>query len=189
MNGELFLTQLKQELKVDTTVWENDLLLGNPQAPLLITVACNPYCGPCAKAHKKLDELLEHHPNKIKVLLRLITPSPSGKDKISKAVAAILQVSQDMGSNNEHLQNALADWFEWMNYDKWTEKWKNTSTLMLNNNLVMHHKWIENSQIANTPTFFLNGRKLPAMYSLDDIDKLLPDLEEKIGEFKLSAGG
>ena len=42
LDAGLFLTQWQQEQEVDTTEWENDLIIGNPQAPLKITVACNP---------------------------------------------------------------------------------------------------------------------------------------------------
>lgn len=49
LDAGLFLAQWQQEQKIDTTEWENDLIIGNPQAPVKIIVACNPYCGPCAK--------------------------------------------------------------------------------------------------------------------------------------------
>ena len=71
-DAAIFITQWQQQQKIGTTIWENDLLLGNANAPVLITVACNPYCGPCAKAHEQLDEMLHRFAGKVKVQGRLL---------------------------------------------------------------------------------------------------------------------
>ncbi len=44
----LFMSQWQQEQEIDNSIWPNDLLLGNADATIRITVACNTYCGPCA---------------------------------------------------------------------------------------------------------------------------------------------
>lgn len=51
MDVGIFMALWQEEQTVDTTIWKNDLLLGNSQVPIMITVVCNPYCRPCAKAH------------------------------------------------------------------------------------------------------------------------------------------
>jgi uncharacterized membrane protein len=43
-NPDIFKALLQQQRKADITPYENDLQLGNPDAPLQIMVACNPYC-------------------------------------------------------------------------------------------------------------------------------------------------
>lgn len=173
----LFLTQWQQEQKVDTTIWENDLLLGDINAPILITVACNPYCGPCAKAHIQLDELLHRFPNKVKILVRFLCDPYNEKDKRAIAVKAILQKAASLQSNTE-LQQMLTDWFAWMNYEKWIEKWHPVNNINVDKGLKEHGKWVEDSGINFTPTFFVNGRKLPGRYNLNDMEILMPQLVE-----------
>ena len=171
----LFITQWKQEQQVDTTIWNNDLLLGKPDAPVLITVACNPYCGPCARTHIQLDELLNGFPNKVKILVRLLCKADAGNDKRTIAVKAILQKSATLYDNTE-LQQMLTDWFAWMNYDKWADKWQPGNDIDITGRLKEHTKWIEQNAIQFTPTIFINGHKLPGRYSVEDMENLIPGL-------------
>jgi uncharacterized membrane protein/protein-disulfide isomerase len=173
----LFITQWQQEQKVDTAIWVKDLLIGNPAAPILVTVACNPYCGPCAKAHVQLDELIHRFPNKVKVLVRFLCNACDEKDKRTIAVKAILQKAASLQNNNE-LQQMLSDWFAWMDYEKWANKWQPDNDIDVNDRLQEHSKWLEQSAIHFTPTFFVNGRKLPGSYNLNDIAVLIPQVTE-----------
>lgn len=176
-DAELFVAQWRQEQVVDTTVWQHDLLLGNPNAPVLIIVACNPYCGPCAKAHMQLDELLYRFSGKVKVLVRLLCNDSDEQDKRTIAVKAILQQAEAINDNTV-LQQMLSDWFALMNFEKWSERWKTGAAIDVSNNLSTHSKWVTESNIQFTPTFFINGKKLPGRYGLQDIEKLLPQLCE-----------
>jgi uncharacterized membrane protein/thiol-disulfide isomerase/thioredoxin len=175
----LFTTQWQQEQKVDTTIWINDLLIGNPAAPILITVACNPYCGPCAKAHVQLDELIHRFPNKVKVLVRFLCNGSDEKDKRTIALKAILQKAATLQNSNE-LQQMLTDWFVWMDYKKWTDKWQPDNNIDVTESLKAHGKWVVDSDIQFTPTFFINGHKLPGRYNLKDVEILIPQLVEML---------
>jgi uncharacterized membrane protein/protein-disulfide isomerase len=171
----LFITQWQQEQQVDTTTWQNDLVLGNPDAPILITVACNPYCGPCAKAHMQLDDLLHRFADKVRVQIRLLCNAENEADKRTIAVKAILQKAEAV-NNNAELQQILTDWFEWMDFEKWGMRWEIDSNINVSNVLNRHSKWFKHNVIQFTPTFFINGKKLPGRYSLHDVEILLPQL-------------
>ncbi len=173
----LFMAQWQQEQKADTTIWENDLLLGDLHAPVLITVACNPYCGPCAKAHAQLDELLDRFAGKVKVQVRLLCNANNINDEKTIAVKEILRKANNLKSNAE-LQQMLTDWFAWMDYEKWIAKWQAEKTIDINERLKEHAKWVEDNEIQFTPTFFINGGRLPGRYNLNDIAMLLPELSE-----------
>jgi uncharacterized membrane protein len=176
-DASLFMAQWEKEPSCDNTIWENDLIIGNADAPIRITVACNPYCAPCAAAHKKLDELLEKHPNKIVVQVRLLCNAVSAEDSRTVAVKAILRQAQITESNTE-LQHMLTDWFEWMNYEKWNLKWKTNNSMDVSKVLLKHETWNNVTGITHTPTFFVNGRKLPGRYDIKDIEKMIPQLED-----------
>ena len=38
---------------------DSRILFGNPNAGLQITILTNPFCNPCAKMHKRIEEHLE----------------------------------------------------------------------------------------------------------------------------------
>ena len=183
----LFLAQWKKEPTCDNTIWENDLLVGNTNAPIRITVACNPYCTPCAREHEQLDKLVERYTNKISVQVRLFCMPNDATNKLTIATNAILQQAQIIKSNTE-LQAMLSDWFKWSDYEKWNKKYPSTIYLPLGstsrayteilNIVTKHQKWISDTNISVTPTLFINGRKLPGRYNIKDIEKMIPQLQE-----------
>lgn len=177
LDADLFLALWAQEREIDATIWRDDLLLGNPAAPLLITVACNPYCGPCANSHKELDELLHRYPDALKIQMRLLCRPDVEGDIRTTAVTAMLQKATTL-ENNAELQQLFTDWFHYMDFDKWATKWKPDSTINVEGQLKQHCTWVEQSNIAFTPSFFINGKQLPGRYTLNDLVMLIPRLPE-----------
>lgn len=58
-NSEVFETQLKKQKAITVPVEGLGIDLGNPYAENSLIKVCNPYCGPCANAHPKIESLLE----------------------------------------------------------------------------------------------------------------------------------
>jgi uncharacterized membrane protein/thiol-disulfide isomerase/thioredoxin len=212
-DANLFMAQWEKEPTCDNTIWENDLLIGKADAPIRITVACNPYCSPCAMAHKKLDALVEKYPNKVSVQVRLLCSVENPEHKLTIASNAILKQAEFIKSNTE-LQAMLTDWFEWMDYEKWSGKYslpnpskggaygedrseeqKSTQSSLSSSQflspwgriggaddigLAEHERWNKETGITHTPTFFVNGKKLPGRYDIKDIEKMIPQLEDAL---------
>ena len=155
------------------------MVIGNSAAPILITVACNPYCGPCAKAHLQLDELMKNYKDGVKVQIRLLYNAENENDKLSIAVRTILQKALSC-QNNKVLEEMLSDWFVWMDLEKWNAKWQVDNNIDVKARLKEHNNWITENKITATPTFFINGKKLPGRYHLKDIEILLPQLLGKL---------
>ncbi len=107
LDANLFIAQWEKEEFVDTTIWENDLIIGNPQAPLKITEACNPYCGPCANAHKVLDEMLDRYRNIVCIQLRFICQANNNEDVRTMVVENILRKSLEF-SDYHQLQKMMS---------------------------------------------------------------------------------
>ncbi len=182
-DASLFISQWKNEPAVNNDTWENDLVIGNPDARLQITVACNPYCGPCAKAHKLLDVILERFPNKVSIQIRLACDPADLNDSRTQATAAILKSASTI-KNTKDLQTMLTDWFEIMDLAKWSAKWQAKEETAVQAQLDAHSRWTIDSNIRYTPSFFINGKAIPTRYNIDDLQIIIPDLlivlEEKI---------
>ncbi|XZF12762.1 vitamin K epoxide reductase family protein [Chitinophagaceae bacterium MMS25-I14] len=184
-DASLFLTQLEAEPSVDISIGEHELLIGNTNAPVRITVACNPYCGPCARAHETLDHLLAKYPDKLSVQVKLLCSIANGQDMKTIATRAILQkAAEPEGKMN--LQQMLTDWFHWMDIEKWQQKWKPEKNTDVTRQLQDHANWTLEADIAYTPTFFINGRRMPGRYQLNDLEKLIPQLA---GAFAVQQNG
>jgi protein-disulfide isomerase len=113
------------------------------------------------------------------VQVRLLCNSANENDKHTKAVKVILQ-KMDGLKNSMDLKRMLNDWFDWMDYDKWKIKWQLDHTIDVNQRMKQRYEWVEQSMITYTPTFFINGRKLPGRYSIEDLEYLIPQLSEII---------
>lgn len=173
-DANVFMGLWKQQPWVDCTIWEHELQIGNPTAPVQITVACNPYCGPCAAAHKKIDKLLETKSDKLGVSIRFSINAKRTEDNRTKAVQILLQNHIKKGN----APKALTEWFEKMNLEIWKDRYKPDETIDVRHLLQQHDEWANDAGITFTPTFFVNGRQLPGQYGIDEIGILLPQLKE-----------
>lgn len=189
-NPVLFTTLLEKQRKVDTAPFSHDLQLGNADAPVQIMVACNPYCGPCAHAHKTLHWLLERYDNTIGVTVRFTYNGSARDDKRTQAVEYILAYVQkefsDMssGERSKSVKALVHDWFLQMNEEKFAQQYAlNTDPASAGDWAADHGNWCNDSKIAFTPTVFINGYELIQPYSLNDLSLLMPTLKEKIASY------
>lgn len=179
----LFIAQWQNEQQVDSSIWENDLIIGNRDAPFQITVACNLYCGPCAKAHKKMDHLLEKNPDLVNIRLRLLFPVEQKENMLTLAATEILKLAEI--ARPAEKQQMLTDWFYWMDSGKWNSKWGGSDITpeQIGKRLQQHASWIKSAAVTFTPTIFINSRRLPGRYNLEILEKILPALAEEQNMF------
>ncbi len=185
-NESVFLALLEKKRRVDITPWERDLQLGNAFAPVQIMVACNTYCSPCAKTHKKLHDLLERYNEKTGLTIRFTLDAENKEDKRTQAVQHILghidQYTVTMTDEEKAIysRQVLHEWFLMMDHEKFIAKYPCNGKIDADNILRMHQEWIHKSEIAFTPTVFINGFEIPSQYTIDDLPGLMNALQESI---------
>ncbi|MCW3462592.1 vitamin K epoxide reductase family protein [Chitinophaga nivalis] len=175
-DSSLFIAQWSQQPAADITPWEHELQYGNPEAPIDITVACSPHCGPCTHAHKMLDELYELYKDTVRFKVRFVC-SPGETNQITTSVTAILQRAT-VAQSSDDIPHMLSDWFTMGNVEKWTQKWDTSAKVDVTDQLKRHSAWIDAAGVKGTPTVFINGRQLPKNYQLQDMTQLIPALAE-----------
>lgn len=173
-NPDVFNALLQQQRIVDITPFENDLQLGNPDADLQIMVACNPYCGPCARAHEVLNDLVVKHD--IGLTIRFAIKTVDKEDKRLQAVEYILELLNN--STIEYKRKALHDWNLMMDMESFKEKYPMPEDVDVNEQLMMHERWTKESGIEFTPTIFINGYELPKQYKTDDMALIVRKIEK-----------
>ncbi len=168
-NTTVFETLLKKQKVINSTTEGLGILLGNPYAKNTIIKVCNPYCSPCAKAHNKIESLINSNPNiKIQVLFTATNKEGDIKTPPVKHLLAI-------ASENDSLKTAKAmdDWYNApiKDYTTFSKMYPISEDLLEKQNIKIEEmsNWCNNTKIVFTPTYFINGYQLPELYNIDDV--------------------
>lgn len=179
-DASLFMRQWESEPKINTEIAEDVLsILYNPSVPIIITAVCNPYCLPCANAHKELDRIISLYHDKVGLQIRFICPFENRADSHTRVVESILRKASEL-KDFDSKKRMLSDWFEWMDLKKWESIWLPNTSINVDKQLIGHNSLAEMARIQFTPTFYLNGRRIPLRYSLRDIELIIPEIAEII---------
>lgn len=146
------------------------ILLGNKEASNIITMVTNVHCAPCAKMHKILDEFINHYDD---LQARIVFTSPNKNDsKIS--VCHKLMALNEL-KDKCIVKKALNDWYEGTkkNYKNWEKiypiEYHESEFLKIDK----QRDWCKMVGVTGTPTFLLNGYRLPELYHLPDLKYML----------------
>ncbi|MGA0560033.1 vitamin K epoxide reductase family protein [Larkinella sp. VNQ87] len=146
----------------------NVVIVGNPEAPNTLTMVTNPMCGPCAKMHQEIENLLEN------------TSDVKCEIVFSISNSAAYQVAEQViNLASEQAGRALHSWFK--REDRNVEKWKaslqvTTQSEAARQQLDLHRRWCELASITGTPTLYLNGTALPSLYHIPDVTQVCRSL-------------
>lgn len=171
-NKEIFNALLSKQKQITVSSEGLGIMLGNPNAANTIIKVCNPYCGPCAKAHSMMDEILENNED-VKVQI-IFMASNDENDTRAKPVKHLMALYE---KNDEQLiKKALDDWYsaDKKDYNEFAKKYLlNGELQMQGSKIEAMDKWCKGMNISFTPTFFVNDYQLPESYKLDDLKHLL----------------
>ncbi len=171
-NVEIFETLLKKQKAFKIPADGLGIDLGNPEATNTLIKVCNPYCGPCAKAHPKIEELLEQNAN-VKAKIIFTTPN----DEAHRALKPTSHLMAIAASSNETItKHALQDWYltDINDYEQFAAKYPMNGDLVKQGHKIeAMDKWCKAIDISFTPTIFINGYQLPDAYSIEDLQYFL----------------
>ncbi|MBW7846378.1 MAG: thioredoxin domain-containing protein, partial [Bacteroidia bacterium] len=163
-NPDTFNNLLQQQANAPDGYENIGITIGNSNAVITIIKVCNPYCGPCAKAHPVIDEILE---NNTDVKLKLIfTASNDLNDKRGTVARHLLAINKK--GDQQEMQHALDDWYlaDKKDYAVFADKYPMSGELKQQETEIEKMiEWCKQAEIVGTPTFFINGKRLPETYS------------------------
>lgn len=176
-NREIFGALLQKQKMLTTTPDGLGITLGNPNGIYKLIKVCNPYCGPCAKAHQPMEDLLENNPD-VQIQI-LFTATNNEADTKAPPVRHLLAIAE---KNEEPIvKQALDDWYlaEKKDYEVFAAKYPMNGGLKQQNAKIEAMKdWCDTTGIEFTPTFFISmpndGNEttyyqLPSIYSVIDL--------------------
>jgi len=165
-NEEVFKTMLTQQPYYEVSQSNSQILLGNPDAKLMITIFTNPYCNPCSKMHVRVEKLLDETKGDI-CIQYILSSFEESLDFINRYFIAIYL---EKGKNAA--MQLYTEWFAGGKTQK--EAFFNDLQLDMTNPAIevefqMHESWKEKTQLRGTPTIIVNGYKLPDNYKIEDL--------------------
>jgi hypothetical protein len=171
-NTEVFDSLLKKQKHIPEPPSGLGIDMGNPNAEHLLVKVCNPYCGPCAKAHPKIEKLIAENPSiRAKIIF---TATTDEKDDRTELVRHLLAIASQ---NNQQLTDkSLDDWYldDRKDYKIFAEKYPLNGVLERQTDAIQKmEKWCNNNKIIATPTIFINGFQLPDAYDIEDVSYFL----------------
>lgn len=71
-NVKIFLSFLQNQKRIDDTHFENEMTVGNPDAPIKILMISNLYCNPCKIKHEVAAQLITMYPESVHLTMRFV---------------------------------------------------------------------------------------------------------------------
>ena len=163
---EVFKTLLTQQPSYEVSKEDSQILFGNSDADLQITILTNPFCNPCAKMHKRVESLLKETKENVCIQYIFSSFHPDLDFANKYLIAACLE------KDKVTFRKIIADWFEKGKPLK--EEFFKDLNLNINNPEVeaefqKHEDWKAKKQLRATPTILVNGYKLPGNYKIEDL--------------------
>lgn len=146
------------------------IVLGNPDAKTIITMVTNPFCAPCAKAHETLTDLLSAQDDlQLKIIFSTNNQDHDERTKVARHLTAF-----GNRHNQAHTKEILEFWYSGrIKYDQLAEKFPLNFNGEISEAMENQKKWCMMAGITFTPTFFINGYRLPEPYQIEDIKYLV----------------
>ncbi|MHA4740616.1 vitamin K epoxide reductase family protein [Dyadobacter sp. MSC1_007] len=142
--------------------------LGKLDASHTLTVVTNPLCGPCAKTHYEIAQLLDKN-RQFNLQFVFLGPPKAMQIAAKFLDAPSSQVSVMMDS---WYQNNRQD------AEKWLAQYPLKSEPENQKQLRLYARWCEMANIISTPTIFINGIQLPTAFQVKDLGNIVNVLEQ-----------
>lgn len=170
MNKKVFNTFLKEQPNYPISRETSNIIFGDINAKNVITVITNPHCEPCAKMHKRIEEILRFAKDKF-CIQYIYTSFSKELDISSKYLISVFQQK-----NTSEMMEIYDKWFSGEKYNKeafFHEFGVDTNYITTLEEWAKHNEWIKEARIRATPTILVNGCKLPNNYKPEQLVNLL----------------
>lgn len=178
MNFELFNTLLQKSKTVNTTlVNAPEIVLGNKNTPLNITVITNPFCGHCKSVHNLMESILKKYHNQVNITIRFNINTSNLESNGVLVSSRLLELFHTEGELK--CLEAMHDIYNNAEATTWLAKWEKTNNPKTYiNTLETEYTWCLNNNINFTPEILINGKAYPKAYNREDLAFFIEDLND-----------
>lgn len=183
-SATVFTHLLFQQQKIDDTFFDYEISMGSPDAPIKIIMISNLFCKPCKDQHEALNHLIETYSQKVNLTMLFVPANKKAQNGFNSNQYLIQYWLENIyGKENKSSNTAqlMHDWYSLMDIEKFEKKHelKESELCEASKKIELQQsEWINKAKIYNTPTFFINGYKLPNFYNAENIIDLVPGLSD-----------
>lgn len=163
---DVFRTLLNKDSKSQINFCDSQIIFGNKMASTVVTVFSNPHCKPCSLMHKRLTKILDKYSNDICVQYVFSSFGEQWNDSSKFLIRSYLY------NKIETAREIFNEWFDHgMDFPKEMMKKYSYSDneAAESDEFQKHITCIQSNNISETPTIFINGNRLPDIYSIEDV--------------------
>lgn len=154
-----------------------NLIVGNENATLKITLVTNPFCGYCKEAHTIVEEILKKHKDNLCVDFRFNFNVEEDNEPSKKIHQKLICIYYDNGQ--EAFLTALHNWFENKDESQLIVSEKSTITdLKISEILQEQYMMNQANEISFTPAIIINQYQYPKMFDRNELVYFINDLVE-----------
>lgn len=166
MNESVFEALIKQQSFHPVTTNDSQIIFGNPDALVKLTILTNPHCEPCAMMHKRIDSLLEKVGDKLCIQYVF----SSFNEKLYPSNLFLIAVYHE--KERTECLKIYREWFAGKKYDLpryYDEIGVSQNSSAVKEEAGKHDLWRKRNELSSTPTLLINGYKMPDAYRLEDV--------------------
>lgn len=164
-NNSIFRAMLDRQPAQDMAFSEHDIILGKLNTPLIVTIAINPFCTPCLDLYGHLVTLLQKRPDVFRLNIRFM--SMDEEEKNTQIGLTLMSMYYD---DKEMFARAIDFWKNEKSYSSFIAHYGVMEfSYETKCRLKTHFSWREKLNIKSTPMIFINNKRLPEIYTEDDL--------------------
>lgn len=161
-NRTIFVATLDRQPALEMSFSEKDILLGNRSARTMVTLAINPFCTPCLDLYGQLRDLQNRYPDNFCLNIRFM----SINEEVEIGLSLISLYYQSKGLFIE----AFDVWKEDKDFVMFQKRFgKIHFSDIARQELSKHLAWKKQIHLYHTPAVFLDNKKLPDIYTYEDL--------------------
>lgn len=160
-----------------TSPEDSSIIFGNQNAKICVTILSNPHCNPCARMHKKVEQLLNVSGDEVCVQYIFSSFNETLEDSSRYLISCFV----DNDENGALFRFRLWYTKEKYNYEKViAENEDRIHRDVIEEEMKRHKSWRTKTSLIETPTILVNGHKLPREYKLEDLAMIVnADISKK----------
>lgn len=164
-DSSVFRSILDQQLALDMHFSDRDILIGNRDNKTKVTIAINPFCTPCLDLYKELQKVLNLYPNAFCLNIRFMS-----MDEEIRSKSVGLTLMSLYYQNKESFTEAFEFWIRDKDYEAFQKRFSgNPFSDETRKELQKHFVWRKEIHLNQTPVVFVGNRKLPGIYTHEDL--------------------
>lgn len=163
-NSPVFRSMLDQQPVMDMFFSEGDILIGNRNSHM-VTIAINLFCTPCLNLYSQLQDLINRYPNTFCLNIRFMGMDEEIRDQ-QIGLSLITMYYQDKSL----FLKAFGFWKEHKDYPLFQKEFGDIRfSDLAKQEQAKHFIWRKQIHLNQTPAVFVGNRKLPEIYTNEDL--------------------